>query len=274
MKRSTRLGGVVVVLLLAGLGWWGTRPKPGSIEPLEAAVDGGSAPATRPATTVKTTVASAVDSGLPEARTGGGKQLARFGWGSGEGNLGRTRADESNPEAPMSLTVDGQGQVWIVDQVNERLVKLDRSGKVVGTVPIPLQAAQDVVVAPDGTALVLDRLVDKSIAVIGPDGKQKGELPILGKGLEEGGASTGLFTDGKEVYVEREHGDSVRIGSAASGASALFPASLDPRLPAGCLLLPAGHASTFPLGAPAGAAALSIERVAAPVRAAPAATVS
>jgi NADH-quinone oxidoreductase subunit G len=69
-------------------------------------------------------------------------------------------------------------------------------------------------------------------------------------------------------------GDSVRIGSAASGASALFPASLDPRLPAGCLLLPAGHASTFPLGAPAGAAALSIERVAAPVRAAPAATVS
>ena len=75
-------------------------------------------------------------------------------------------------------------------------------------------------------------------------------------------------------YAGLQPGDSVRIGSAASGASALFPASLDPRLPAGCLLLPAGHASTFPLGAPAGAAALSIERVAAPVRAAPAATVS
>lgn len=215
MKRATRLGAVAVVLLLAGLVWWGTRPKPGSIELLVEAVDAGSPGAVKPSATVSASVASAVDGGLPEARTGGGKELARFGWGSGEGNLGRTRPDEANPEAPMSLTVDGQGQVWIVDQVNERLVKLDRNGKVVGTVPIPLQAAQDVVVAPDGTALVMDRLVDKSIAVIGPDGKQKGELPILGKGLEEGGASTGLFTDGKEVYVEREHGDSVRIGTTA-----------------------------------------------------------
>ncbi|MFN9153958.1 MAG: molybdopterin-dependent oxidoreductase, partial [bacterium] len=68
-------------------------------------------------------------------------------------------------------------------------------------------------------------------------------------------------------------GDSVRIGTG--GASALFPAVLDPRLPAGCLLLAAGHASTFPLGAPAGGTgALSIERIAAPARAVPAETVS
>ncbi|MBY0438322.1 MAG: molybdopterin-dependent oxidoreductase, partial [Burkholderiales bacterium] len=67
-------------------------------------------------------------------------------------------------------------------------------------------------------------------------------------------------------------GDSVRIGNGA--ASVLFPASLDPRLPAGCLLLPAGHASTFPLGAASGPAALSIERVPAPATAVPAETVN
>jgi len=67
-------------------------------------------------------------------------------------------------------------------------------------------------------------------------------------------------------------GDSVRIANGA--ANALFPAAPDPRLPAGCLLLPAGHASTFPLGAAAGSAALAIERVPAPATAVPAETVS
>ncbi len=56
-------------------------------------------------------------------------------------------------------------------------------------------------------------------------------------------------------------GDSVRV--ACGGANALFPAVPDPRLAAGCLLLPAGHVSTFALGAPGDGAAISIERVAA-----------
>jgi len=48
----------------------------------------------------------------------------------------------------------------------------------------------------------------------------------------------------------------------------------DPRLAAGCLLLPAGHASTFALGAPGDGAAISIERVAATAQAVAAETVS
>jgi NADH-quinone oxidoreductase subunit G len=56
-------------------------------------------------------------------------------------------------------------------------------------------------------------------------------------------------------------GDSVRIRSGT--ASVLFPAVRDARLPAGGLLLPAGHASTFALGPAQAAASLVIERVAA-----------
>lgn len=158
-------------------------------------------------------VPAAADGGLPDARPSDPNVLAAFGWGSGAGNLGRSRPDEANPEAPMSLTVDAQGNVWILDQVNGRLVKVDKNGKPAGDVPLTLQAAQDVAIAKDGTAVVLDRLVDKSIALVGPDGKLKGELAVEGKGIEEGGASTGVFTDGKDVYVEREHGDLVRVGN-------------------------------------------------------------
>ncbi|MBL8912536.1 MAG: hypothetical protein JNM17_17720 [Archangium sp.] len=215
MKRPVVAVLVVIGALIAVLVWWNSRATAvdSSPEQTASAPDSGTAPNDVRGATAKTTAPMSTDAGMPEARTGPGTELARFGWGSGDGNLGRSRPDEANPEAPMSLTVDALGNVWILDQVNGRLVKLDKNGKPIGTVPLSVQGAQDVVVTPDGTALVMDRLIDKSIAVIGPDGKPRGEIPIVGKGLEEGGASTGVFTDGDSVYVEREHGDAVRIGS-------------------------------------------------------------
>ena len=153
--------------------------------------------------------------GAPAAALPAGAEvLARFGWGSGDEALGREHQPEGNPEGPMSLTVGADGSIFVLDQVNQRLVRLDAKGKRLSSTALPLQAAQDVVVTKDGTALVMDRLVDKAVAVIGPDGKQKGELPLEGKGLSEGGASTGLFNDGDDVLVEREHGDLVRIGKS------------------------------------------------------------
>ena len=218
MKRS-RLAMMGVAAALVGLAllWFlsGDGPTPAVLE-ASARADAGTPglPSSAPALPSRTTVAGRTDAGMPEVKTGPGQEVARFGWGAGPGDLGRSVANESNPEAPMSFTVDALGQTWILDQVNGRLVKVDRAGQKT-TVPVPLQAAQDVAVTADGKALVMDRLVDKAIAVIGPDGKQAGELPIEGKGLPEGGASTGLFTDGDDVYVEREHGDSVRIGSTS-----------------------------------------------------------
>ncbi|MBL8956372.1 MAG: hypothetical protein JNK82_36700 [Myxococcaceae bacterium] len=144
--------------------------------------------------------------------------VAQFGWGSGEGKLGRSRPDEANPEAPMSITRDAQGNTWVLDQVNNRLVKLDKNGKPAGEVPLPLQTPQDVAFTKDGTAVVLDRLVDESVALVGPDGKQLGELKVVGKGIEEGGSLTGVFTDGDDVYVEREHGDLVKLGDSKGKA--------------------------------------------------------
>ena len=159
--------------------------------------------------------AHTVDAGeIPQASgTGQGSVFATFGWGSGEGQLAHKRPDEANPEGPMSLALDKYGNVTVLDQVNDRVVKLDKTGKVVGSTPLTVQGAQDLTVAADGTTLVLDRVIDKSVAVIGADGKLIGELKLEGKNLEEGGAATGVFTDGEDVYVEREHGDLVKIGT-------------------------------------------------------------
>ncbi len=216
-RRRTVVVGLGFLVLAGVVFWWLTKSEHargehehdrGDASAFDAGVTGqagasvSNQPPTRPAS---------ADSGTPPLPVAA-NVIATFGWGSGDEALGRERQQEGNAEGPMSLTVAPDGTIVILDQVNQRLVKLDASGKRVGSTPIPVQAAQDVLVTKDGTSLVLDRLVDRTVAIIGPDGKPRGELPIEGKGMAEGGASTGLFNDGDDVLVEREHGDLVRIG--------------------------------------------------------------
>ncbi|HYO56640.1 hypothetical protein [Archangium sp.] len=150
--------------------------------------------------------------------------IAEMGWGSGPSQLGRERPQEANPEAPMSLTVTPLGDIVVLDQLNGRLVRLGPDGKVLGTTPLTQQTPQDVTVAKDGTLLVLDRLRDKSVAIIDPyTGTLKGDLPLQGEGIPETGGITGTFVDGDSVYVEREHGALVRIGDLSGKADTTRP---------------------------------------------------
>jgi len=218
MKRAAIALGVLLAVLVAV--WLLTsRPveapvsaaEPAAPSPVPERLDGMRARAAR----------SGFDGGFAAAGGDGALPpgvVATFGWGSGQGKLGRNRPEEANPEGPMSLTRDAQGNTWVLDQVNNRLVKLDKNGKPAGEVPLPLQTPQDVAFTKDGTALVLDRLVDQAVALVGPDGKQLGELKVVGKGIEEGGAITGVFADGDDVYVEREHGDLVKLGDSKGKA--------------------------------------------------------
>jgi hypothetical protein len=214
--------GGVVMAALALFVWWltvGVTPSRGE----RPAVDAGAQRAA-PVTVARgeARVEARVDAGrVARGSTGeeaGAEVVAAFGWGRGDEQLGRERQPEGNPEGPMSFALGPDGSVWILDQVNQRLVKLDPAGRRMGTVPLPLQAAQDVVVTKDGSTLVMDRLVDKAVAIVGPDGKPRGELRLEGAGLPEGGAATGLFEDGDDVLVEREHGDLVRLGKVSGKA--------------------------------------------------------
>jgi hypothetical protein len=149
--------------------------------------------------------------------------LAQLGWGSAKNQLGRRRTREGNPEGPMSLAYDRSGNAWVLDQANSRVVKLDEHGSPAATVPLTVQAAQDLAVAKNGNALVLDRLGSKAVAVMSPEGKALGELPLLGRGVPDPVKITGLFTDDDGVYVEREHAAWVRIGDTAGQPDANRP---------------------------------------------------
>ena len=225
MNRSQRVvvGAVAVfaaVLVVAVMLWPASAVKPGVDPKTDVVIETADEPTVVRSLEMLRQRAKGLDAGVIPfaASTGQGQVFAQFGWGSGDGQLAHKRPDEANPEAPMSLALDARGNVTVLDQVNDRLVKLDKNGKQIGTVPLTVQGAQDLAIAKDGTTLVLDRVVDKTIAVISPDGKLVGELKLEGKNLEEGGAATGVFTDGDAVYVEREHGDLVKVGDTKGKA--------------------------------------------------------
>lgn len=161
-------------------------------------------------------------------------------WGGARGELGRDRPQEGNPEGPMSLVLAGK-DLLVLDQVNGRLARYDSDGRLVRTSDAPT-TAQDIAVGKDGTVAMVDRLVNKTITLVDANGRKTGELPLTGR-VPEPGLVTAVVIDGKDVYVEKEHGALVLIGStdgkpAEDGVQLTGRPSKD-----GALLLTAGLSS-------------------------------
>jgi hypothetical protein len=219
-QKAFRAGAAAGAVALALGAWWlvssgGDGPARGqpSAEPARAEESRGR----ERAEGVQAAAKSAEGSGRPvrTVQDAGSPAAWTAGWGAGPGQLGRVREAEGNAEGPMSLAVDSRGGAWVVDTVNGRLQRFDRDGGAGASQPLAVQYAQDVEVLADGRTLQLDRLVDKVVAVVSPDGRVLGELPLEGKGVPEAGGVTGLFVDGEDVYVEKEHGSLVRVGDTS-----------------------------------------------------------
>lgn len=113
---------------------------------------------------------------------------------------------------PMSFAHGANGKTYVLDQVNHRIVRRGKDGSVEGTSELTQRGAQDIAVAKDGSAAVLDRILDKSVALYDPSGALLGQLPLEGEGIDDTVHVTAVLIDGDDVYVEREHGPAVKIG--------------------------------------------------------------
>ncbi len=197
--------------------------QPGAEGPSTAPAEGASTRGAAAAAPRRGTRPGQVVVPAPGQPTPPGGVFFQAGWGSGDGQLGRLESNESNPEAPMSLTVDRQGNVYVLDQVNGRIVRLDRNGQPLPALPVTQQVPRDLVVSPTGGLLVMDNLRDNTVAVLDPDGQLLGELPVVGRNVERGGLAMGVHADSSGVYLERENGMTVRLGDAAGNADAERP---------------------------------------------------
>jgi hypothetical protein len=219
MLTSRRLGVVAVLLLgvTAALFW--LRKSPADRGAAQAPNGAVSATATG---TSSATAAAPADTGpaaAPSTKSARGEAVVvvKGTWGSAPGQFGRRREAESNPEAPMALAAGAPGELLVLDQVNRRVERY-RDGRRIGSLATGGDTLQDLAVGPEGRVALLDRFVDKSVQVYGPDGKLQNEVTLTGPGVPEPGLVTGVFADPDGFYVEREHGTVVRVADG-SGAS-------------------------------------------------------
>lgn len=147
--------------------------------------------------------------------TGGGWVELFSPWGGAAGNLGKDDPGEGSPSGPMSFYVDTQGRMYVLDQVNGRIVRYGADGAVETSFPMDRLAAQDIAAIPGGGSAVLDRFGEADVVLYDENGNLVGTLPLAGDGVETPGHVTGLFVDGDGVYVETEHGPLVKIGTTA-----------------------------------------------------------
>lgn len=211
MSPRTLLVVVLVALLGGGVAYWLSRAPEAS----ETVVNDAERPDVPPSVPDEANPRPSTPGQGPtptEAERATGRVVARFDWGGGPNQLGRNTPDEANPEAPMSFAPGPNGSTYVLDQVNGRVLRMGPDGEVLGTTNLDQVAPQDLAVAADGTVAVLDRLADRNVAVISPEGEVLGRLPLEGDLLEEAGGVTAVIVDGEDVYAEREHGPLVHIG--------------------------------------------------------------
>jgi hypothetical protein len=111
----------------------------------------------------------------------------------------------------MSFTVSSFGELFVLDQVNERIAVYGPDGAFLQAIPLPAPTFQDLEVTDSGVLLVLDRLARRSLLLLGADGKMLGEEAIEGEGVPEGGAVTGMFVEPDGVFLEVGHQTRVRL---------------------------------------------------------------
>jgi len=141
--------------------------------------------------------------------------ILQLGWGSGPREAGRHEDGESAPAGPMSFTVLPSGEIYLLDQVNLRVLRFDPGSKTSSEIPAGSDTWQDIAVAADGTIVLLDRLVRRAVVLIDEAGRELSSHAIEGGGIPEGGAVTAMFLEKDGLWLEVNHERSVRILDAA-----------------------------------------------------------
>lgn len=132
-------------------------------------------------------------------------------WGDKGASAGRIDGDESSSEGPMSFAVSADGSIYLLDQVNLRVLVFRPDGSLSREIPIAAATYQDIEITRDGRIVLLDRLAQASLLVIDQRGGILGEYPVVGDGIPEGGGITAMFARDDGVWLEFGHAYVVRV---------------------------------------------------------------
>lgn len=142
-----------------------------------------------------------------------GTPNARFGWGSGPGNIGKPGAGEGHGETPFRLGVGADGTAYLLDGENGRVVRVLADGGAASDVRLPVKDPLDVAVTKDGDLALLSRTERGGrVTVAGPDGRPRAALDVP---EDVAGKARSVVVVGKDVYVESRSGEHRRVGDVS-----------------------------------------------------------
>jgi hypothetical protein len=127
-------------------------------------------------------------------------------WG-GDSGLEIAGGKESPVRGPTSVALDPLGNVWILDNLNNRLVGYDEKGRQVGEVQLAPGHRDDLAIGPDGS-FALYSMHLRQIEILDRDGRPQGFLklsPLL--------APVGRISFPGEIEIENAHGERFRLGT-------------------------------------------------------------
>ena len=157
------------------------------------------------------------------ARSAHDARPVTLGWGSGQGQVGRRRDPESVSEGPMAFTHGKDGSLYVLDQVNGRILRRGPDGTWLAPIELSGVTAQDLRVDATGGVAVLDRLGDRSLQRYDAAGTAQGSVPLAQLGLVDAAGATGLFdNDSGGLFIEESlQGQGKRVVHSIDGGPVL-----------------------------------------------------
>lgn len=203
MKTGLLTKGAFVALAMAGgTAWVVATDDPAAarqnVNPAAVANQGAATQGAGPAANAARTTPARRTLGAPE-------KVFEIAYGSRANELGGEVPPEGLPECPGALSVGPDGSLFVLDQINERIVKMQR-GRENELIDLPARTFFDLSIAPDGTLVLLDKLVGESIALVDPTGvKKPRELSIRNKYVDQPGEITGVYAREDGVWLEHDN---------------------------------------------------------------------
>jgi hypothetical protein len=150
---------------------------------------------------------------LTAQRGRAGEVLVHGGWGSASGTFGR-RTEASHP-GPMSLAADGQGRLYLLDQINRRVCVFERDGRLSQMIALESETVEDLALSAE-SLWTLTYLPGPQPAYRVDRRDRSGGLHQLRVHLDPSiQLVTGIFASGapghEEVWVEVRHDAQVQV---------------------------------------------------------------
>ncbi len=136
----------------------------------------------------------------------GQQVIIKGSWGSGVGEFGKD--DVAAEIGPLSFTVDKEENIYILDQMNQRVQKFSHSGDFIASFQIENKIADDIAVDDNGNIYIMDAVTKKAVYKYTPYGIKEQTFEIN----PEIDWVTGLFIKDDGIYIEIEHDNLCLIG--------------------------------------------------------------